>query len=310
MAKNHVHGALREAFAGVRESLPPGARDFLSRNHGENRRMLVRALEDRLDEQIRAYDRRRRAAGRPPRGLADYRLNLRTKTLGHYIDNMLLPREQLRVVVSQDDAINIRTDFYELDDNEHRLDIPLNRVEIRDVGGRSDIPFDTAKARIRRFARLAVEAYELGQGVRRNGSTPDGRRYVEALLAATREISDASAPRHRLVPEVRDLLDAVARDAPEAVSVPVYRGDVTTNAQADAVIALARFLRRPDTANAQAVRHAIEGIERAIAGYHGMRSGQGGHAAAARLRRRAHDLIADLRRYENRHSRPPGPRAP
>jgi hypothetical protein len=301
LAKNHVHGALREWFAGVRESLPPGVRDFLSRNHDQNRRLLERALEDRLGTEFHAYDRRRRAAGRPPRDLADYPLSEETKTLGDYIDNMLLPRDRLRVLVTQDEAINIRTDYPEPDDNERRLDPSLHRVEIRDVGGPTDLPFGTAKAKIRRFARLAAEAYELAQGVRRNGSTADGRRYVEALLAATREISDESAPAHRLVTEVRELLDAVAREAPEAVSVPVRRGDVTTNAQADAVIALGGFLRRPNGATARAVRRAIEAIGQAVTDYRGMRSGQGGHAAMARIRRQVNALISDLRRYEDRH---------
>jgi hypothetical protein len=77
-----------------------------------------------------------------------------------------------------------------------------------------------------------------------------------------------SATRHRLVTEVRDLLDAVAREAPEAVSAPVHRGDVTTNVQADAIIMLDQFLRRPGSMTAGYVRAAIGALERAITGYH------------------------------------------
>jgi hypothetical protein len=306
LAKNFIHGALREAFASTRESLPSTAREFLADNHEENREMLEEALENRLGRQIRDYDRRRRAAGRSHRALADYPLVDPTQTLGQYMDTMLLPRDRLEVVVSQNRAINIRTQFERLDGNGNRLATLLNRVEIRDVGGPGMLPFEVAKARIRRFARLAAEAYALTLRVNRNGTTPDGRRHIDALMTATREISDASAPGNRLVSQVRDFLDAVAREAPEAVSAPIQRGDVTTNAQAVAVIALGAFLRGPSVATAQSLGQALRAVERGIAGYRGMRSGVGGPGAMTRLRQRADGLIADLREYEQRQRTYPG----
>jgi hypothetical protein len=113
-----------------------------------------------------------------------------------------------------------------------------------------------------------------------------------------------------MVTEVRDLLNAVAREIPEAVSAPIFREDVTTNLQADAVIALSDFIRRADRSTARALRHAIEAIRQAVAHYDNAGSMRSGRGNVEDLLQEADQVIRGLRRQADTlprgHRRPHG----
>ncbi|MCW2902100.1 MAG: hypothetical protein JWO67_4365, partial [Streptosporangiaceae bacterium] len=288
-AKNLLVGALRTSFAGIRESLRADDGAFLERMYDRIREMLEDAIRERLGRHISAYER-----GRRPLRLLEYPLSNDEMTLGDYVDNMLLPQERVRVRVSQNDAINVRTDYDDTDDNHGAVELELVLVETRDMGAVEE-SFETAEPKFSRFAGLARSAYDVARRARLNGTTVEGQGYIAALTEAVHAVSAyRPAGRGDIVTDVRDFLDSVARTAPDAVRAPIFRGNVTTNLQADAVTELRDLIRSGDRTAARRVRAAIEAIKHAYRGESSVRSG---HGELAHLRRRADRVISTLRRY-------------
>ncbi|MCW2863312.1 MAG: hypothetical protein JWP48_5020, partial [Actinoallomurus sp.] len=302
MAKNEVLGALRTSFAGVRGSLRDDDAAFLERNRDRIRAMLEDAIRERLGRHIGAYERRRRAPGVRPRRLFQYPLANAEMTLGDYVDNMLLPPERVRVRVNQEDAMVVRVNYAEPD---YTLDIDQILLEMRHLGADEQL-LDTVERTFRQFADLARWAYYVAERAARNGTTVEGREYVAALIEAVSAVSAHRASRRGdIVADVRRFLDTAARRAPEAVSAPIFRGDVTTNVQADAVLALSEFIQYADRPAARRVRAAIEAIKHAVTEYRGPSLVRSRRGDLADLRRRADGVISALRRFahHSHHSR-------
>jgi hypothetical protein len=299
MAKNEVLAALRTSFAGVRGSLRDDDAAFLERNRDRIRAMLENAIRERLGRHISAYERRRRAPGVRPRRLFQYPLANPEMTLGDYVDNMLLPPERVRVRVDQEDAMVVRVNYAAPD---YTLDIDLMLLEMRHLGADEQL-LATVERRFRQFAELARWAYYVAERAERNATTVEGREYVETLIDAVDVVSAHRASRRGdIVADVRRFLDSAARRAPEAVSAPIFRGDVTTNVQADAIIALSEFIKYADRRAARQVRAAIEAIKRAVTEYRGASSVRSRRGDLADLRQRADGVISALRRFAH-HSR-------
>jgi hypothetical protein len=296
LAKNLIHGTLRTSFAAVRESMPADVRRFLERRDDQLREMLRADIADRLADSIRTYQRhprrhrRWREAGPRPRPLLEYPLRNQGMTLGDYVDNMLLPRGRPRVYVDQNDAMNVRTNF-------RRLDHDLIVTEIRDVGpqrqslARSEQTAET-------FARIARQVYAQAQRVARNNRTEEGREYNATLAEAVDTVSAYDPPAADLATDVRDLLDSVARQAPDAVRDPIFRGNVTSNLQADAVVALSEFIEDADRDSARTLRHAIAAIRDALRAQSGVNRTVRGQLH--NLSGRADRLIRELSRHSDR----------
>ncbi|MGH3377955.1 MAG: toxin glutamine deamidase domain-containing protein, partial [Actinoallomurus sp.] len=292
LAKNLVYGALRTAFAGIRESLPEEVQDFLESHRDRIRATLGQDIRERLAPAIRAYERRRNA-----RRLFDYPLNDESMTIGDYVDNMLLPEEDLDVYVNEYDAISVRTNFRALDTNQQRLAIPLILLEMRDVGPPTQ-SLEAAERTSDAFAVLARQTYALAERVARNNATPEGRQHNRTVATSVRTVSAYHPPGTDLATDVRGFLDSVARNAPDAVRDPIFRENVTSNLQADAVIALSEFIESPDRDTARELRHAVQAIRGAFATQRdAMRTRRG---ELADLRRRADRVIRELRRHSDR----------
>jgi hypothetical protein len=298
LAKNLIHGVLRTALAGVRESMRPNVRDYLEEYRDRIRARLGEDLTARLDSAIRRYEDRRRRAGRRPLPLFEYQLTDRDKNLGQYVDNLLLPADRLDVFVDQDAAMNVRTNFRRPDTNGRRLPLSLLLFEMRDVG--RPVPgLGRAEHAAGQFSAAARRAYELAERVARNSRTPEGRAYNTALVEAVRTVDDYRPPGSDLATDVRDFLDAVARHAPDAVRDPVFEGNVTTTLQARAVVALREFIESPHRVQALAVREAVAAIRDAVVTRPA--TVRSGHGNLADLRRRGDRLLRYLRRHSHRY---------
>ncbi|MFB9831101.1 scabin-related ADP-ribosyltransferase [Actinoallomurus acaciae] len=296
LAKNLVHGALRTSFAAVRESMPPDVQSFLEDHDGEIRTKLRADLRERLARAIRTYERhprmhrRWREFGPEPLSLFEYPLRNQSMTLGDYVDNMLLPSGQPRYYVDQDDAMNVRT-------NMRRLDRGLVVSEIRDIGPERQ-SLRRAEETAEEFARLARLSHEQAERVAHNNATAEGQEYNRTLLQAVDAVSAYRPNADNLATDVRDLLDSVARHVPDLVRDPIFRENVTSNLQADAVVALSDFIGLADGESARAVRHAVKAIRDVLP------QNEGG------LRREADGLIRRLREYRPPRRRSyPAPRS-
>ncbi|GAB3976051.1 hypothetical protein GCM10029978_061800 [Actinoallomurus acanthiterrae] len=304
LAKNLVYGVLRTSFAGIRESFWDEVQEFLEAGRDRIRTRLKTDLRKRLASAIRRYEQRRRASNEQPLDLFDYTLNDKTMTVGDYADNMLLPLSRTRVLVEQYDAMNVRTDFRSTDDNRGALAIDLAVLEMREVGP----PGPSLRAEMRTaraFAELARRFYAWAERVDRNIRTAEGRAFNEGLAEAVRAVSAHNPSGGDMVTTVRDLLDSIARRTPHVVVDPIFRGNVTSNLQADAVVALRDLIRYADAEAARGVRHALAAIRNALVDERNAGPVRAGRRDLDHVRRRVDQVIEDLRAYEHRHT--PGP---
>src|SRR5262249_47644554 len=96
--------------------------------------------------------------------------------------------------------------------------------------------------------------------------------------------------------------DSIARRTPEVVVDPIFRGNVTSNLQADAVVALRDLIRYTDAEAARGVRHALAAIRNALVDERNAGSVRAGRRDLDHVRRRVDQVIEDLRAYEHRHT--------
>ncbi|MCO5991547.1 hypothetical protein NE235_36075 [Actinoallomurus spadix] len=303
LAKNLVHGTLRTSFAGIREKLQADVQEFLENNRDWIRDRLETDLRERLGSAIRRYEQRARENDEEPLDLFDYTMNDDTMTLGDYADNMLLPPSRVRSIVNQYDAMNVRTHFAGTDDNEGALAFDLAVLELRDVvpEGRS---LGREMRTARTFADIARRFYAWAERVDANNGTDEGRAFNENLVEAVRAISAHNPSGGDLVTSVRDLLDSVAWRAPDVVREPIFRGHVTSNLQADAVVALHDLLRYADAEAARAVRRAVSAIRTALVYERNAASWRVGRRNLDHVRLSADQVIEELLAYETSALRP------